>query len=643
MAFILSSFFFIFACIFVFYLPGRWVLRRIGYESGQALSNMTLAVGVGIALFLLCVYVLSWIHAPYVYLFALVLFAVLEFRVLVKNRTRVPWSSFLSVDMLIVLCGSLVMLAITFSSGLGKNGSIHFYGYGSADGIYHSALIGNMAFQFPPSFPGLSHTLLQGYHIFYDFMVAQFAIFFGFNTFDLYFRFFSLFTALFYGCAGIVLAYSLKMKTLTRRIFLLLLFFAQGFEFFLFHFIPNGALYDSGIVQPVGNIVDPSVLFSMAFVFLLFSTFFSVKKNMHYLLPILFLGILPGIKVYTGILTYAAIGILVGLYFLRKKFAYLFVLISAALISAVAYLPFNLGAGGLIFHPFLFFEHFMQSDRVLAAFQWALKLQVYELHHSIPRIIYLYTIALLYYFIPPLGIRLLTFSQITRLFAKKFYTPEHLFWGAFILIGLLLPMLFIQSVSVFNIIQFYWLIWIALLIPTAFSLSRLLAKPTRLQVSMLFLLLIVFALPVFSNINLGTSSSNELVVSKDLVAATRYIQYIIPRTDDILVVNRQQSRDLYSVPLFAALSRRPMYYEPEAADFSKTPAIEKVRVPVVDEVSTELATCPQDTNTSLVKTLTVIHVRYIVLMKDNSCIHGLSALRNVFHQGMYSIYKVQNL
>lgn len=644
MAFILASVGFILACFLVLYLPGLFVLQSIKFAAKNVTAEITIALATGTALFLIATYALAWIHFSFLYLFAVGgVDAFLIFQYF-QNFKKPKMHFHFSWEALILFCGVVALSLVTVFSGTEKNGNFLFYGFGRADGLYHSALISNLVFQFPPSFPGLSGTMLSGYHILYDFLLAQFVSFFHFGVFDIYFRFFSIFTALFYGLAGLTLAYSLSMKPLTRRIFLFLLYFAQGIALFIFSFIPNGIFYNTGIVQPAENIVDPSVLFSMAFIFLLVSVIFFSKNKYRLFLAILFLGIIPGIKIYAGILAYVSLSIVFLAFLLKKKFDYIFVLLIAGAISFAFYAPFNLGAGSLIFNPFLLFRHFMESDIILHAYQWPLKLQVYQLHHNIPHIIFLYIIALLYFFIPPLGIRFISFVNIKQLFRKTFYTQQHIFWFTFIAVGFFLPVFFIQSIGVFNTIQFYWLIWIVLLIPTTYAIERLIGRPNGLKIGILFIVLIFLALPIIDTIIPGINATYVLKIPQNASTTGQYIKTHIARHATILVVNRAFLNNMfttvYGVPLFGVFAGRPMYFEPELADFAKTPQIEAIRIPVVDKTSFLLTTCPSSAQQQVVSLLRKTHINYLLLLQANGCIQNMQHFQKVFSSGNYFIYRL---
>ncbi len=631
----------------VLYLPGQFIVRILGIKSANKVSSATLSLTTGVTMFMFSTYLLSWLHLTFLYLVLILPFIVVEVTYFNKNRPKkISVSRFFSLETLILLTGVITLVTVTATSGVEKNAGLAFLGINGIDGLFHTALIGNLRFQFPPTYPGLSHVVLRGYHFLYDLMLSQFGVFFGFSTYDLYFRFFSIFTAFFYGLSGLTLSYSLKMDSITRKVFLFLLYFAQGGEYFLFHWFGNGdALYNSGIVAPAVHIVDPSVLFSMAVVFVLFSVLFTPLKRYQQIIPILLLGVLPGIKIYTAILTYVAVGIIAIIDFLKqKKKDTFFILLFAGFISASIYLPFNLGAGTLIFAPFLIFRHFMESDRFFTSFEWPLKMQVYELHHNVPRIVYLYVLAILAFFIPPLGIRLVLLVKIKNLFHKAFYTPQHIFWITFSLIGFFIPILFIQSVGIFNTVQFYWLLWIVLLIPTAFSLRTLVTKPSVVKVCILSGVLIIASIPsLFIPIEINYPGRVQ-VFSQNLISITSDIRQNVAAKDDIMVANRVYTvngyENVYAVPLFGALTGRPMFYEPEAADFSHIQALELGRQAVIDRVLIELATCSSNTNNEVKEIMKTVQTSYLLLLRPDKCVQTLPSFKKVAERGNYSLYKI---
>lgn len=638
---------FVLAVFVVFYLPGKWLLGKLAYKGINAFTEFTFSLGAGIALFLIGTYALSWVHVSILYLFVVLPIVIYEISKFLKQIKKFSFTFLFSWEALLILCGIIVMIAATVSSGLLQNGQMIFHDTNKRDGIWHVAFAYDIIFKFPPDFPGLAGVPLRGYHILYDLLVADFAAFFRFNAFDLYFRFFSLFTALFLGLSGLTLAFQMKMNTLTRRVFLFFLYFSQGLEFYLFHWFNNGnLLYDSPVVQPAKNIVDPSIVFSTAFVLLLGGVWFYVPKKKQLLLPVLFLSIVPGIKIYTGILAYAGAGIVTLYGLLKKKYEYLYVLLAAGLITATVYVPFNLGAGTLVFAPFLVVRHFFESQLLFMPFQWPLKLQVYQEHHNILRVIYLYGLALLAFLIPSLGIRLVTLTQVKKIFAKKFYTFSNIFWFALLAVGFIIPIFFIQSVGVFNIIQLYWVEWIVLALPTAYSIHNLIGKPSKVKILILFAVLIILSFPTLAMQQFPQRDSQDFVASPDMMAMGKVIEQTVPKDNTVMVINRiwdgQKFVDAYQSPLvFGTFAKRPMYFENELTDFSQAASLETARKAVIEKISLELMLCSDSAAANIMHIVQTVGVQYLLFVRPNSCAQKLFSKERVSAYGDYSLYRLK--
>ncbi|MDE2589641.1 MAG: hypothetical protein KGL95_08260, partial [Patescibacteria group bacterium] len=183
---------FVLAVFAVFYLPGKWLLDRVSYKGINAFTQVSIALGSGIALFLIVTYVLAWVHLSFLYLFAIVPIILYELPQFFKQTKKFSLKPFISWEALLIVCGIIVMIAATASSGWIQNGQMIFHDTNKRDGIWHVAFAYDLIFKFPPDFPGLAGVSLRGYHILYDWLTAEFTAFFGFNAFDLYFRFLSL-------------------------------------------------------------------------------------------------------------------------------------------------------------------------------------------------------------------------------------------------------------------------------------------------------------------------------------------------------------------------------------------------------------------------------------------------------------------
>jgi len=222
------------------------------------------------------------------------------------------------------------MTYTTWNSGAYKSGEVLFYGVNGQDSVYHLALIGSLISNFPPFHPGLAGVPLKGYNFFYDFLISNFAQFYRFNPLDLFFRFFPLFIAFLLGFSSLALAKFLKFGKITTLFLIFLMYFIQSFDFFvgyLYKFL-NYNYSSAGITQSFANAIDPSIVISASFTLIGFILLFSKGKKWSFLLPVLVIGVIPQIKVYSGIVFYLGLTAVTLWELVRNKnFYYLKILV----------------------------------------------------------------------------------------------------------------------------------------------------------------------------------------------------------------------------------------------------------------------------------------------------------------------------
>lgn len=641
-----NSIVFIVVILFSFYLPGRFLLKITGYKLEDVFVKTSLALTVGITFFLLLLYIFSWVKIPFVTTLIAFLLSLLELRIILlgwKKSNITP--KIFYFENIFLLIGSIAMTSVMWRSGLSTDNGLTFYSVNAIDGFYHLSLIGSLMHSFPPMHPGLADIPLRGYHFFYDLVIAHFATLYHFNKIDLFFRFFPFFIALFYGISGLAVARFLHFSQLTTRLFLFLLYFAQGFTFFLGYFFTGS--YDKKIIQSIAHSPDPNVIFSLAILFSLFVLLFSSRTIVQFIVTGLLMGVVPNIKIYTGVILFGALFFVGIAAFMQKRdFRFLITLLVGGITAAFVYLPINFGAGQLIFAPFLLYKHFMESSSMFADFQWGLKYQIYESHNNYPRIAYLYTIAVLLFFIPSLGVRLVTLFYIPKLFHKQFYTLPNIFWITAIAITIIIPTFFIQSVAVFVIVQFLWFGYVLLLLPTAFSLGTLLKNAPVVVLIFVCSILVLLSIPDTYN-TVKTYAEDPYIVTSDKVRLAQAIEKNIPPTSSILVLNRIKRADgfsdMYVIPLISGLTNRPVYYEPEVLEFRAVESTIRTRREVIDTIQ-EITYTTCDTSSIGKKQIRDIVLQtkseYIVALEKNTCLDTLGVFKKIAEEGETALYKV---
>ncbi len=638
---ILNFIYFFLLLIFAFYIPGFLLLKIFKFSAKEAITNIVLSFSLGISMFMIFSYLLSWIHLEFYYN----VFLILCIPVFIKSVGKIPSVNFrkvLRLETLIILAGTVLTSYLMWRSGSVENNSLVFYAVNSVDAIYHLSLIGNLKNSFPPTHPGLFGLPLNGYNFFYDLVIAYFSKFYRLEVLDLFFRFFPVVLSIFYGLAGLSLGRFMGMKRETQLIFITILYFAQSFSRFVF---PDKISMDPGIVQTIANIVDPSVILSVSLLFSFYILVFSAKTKYSFVLSAIVISVLPMIKIYTGFLAFLSLGIIFLINLIKKRdLQYLPVIIIGGTIMAITYLPINFGSGRLIFAPNLLYRHYLESIAAIYQLDWYQRLQVFEAHDNYIKIIfYKFVLILPLFYLPSLGLRLINFIHLKKLLDKNLYTENNMFWGFLILFSFLIPSFFIQSTAVFVVLQFLWIGYFILLIPTAYSLVGVLGKINNIKLAVILLGIVLLSLP--DNLRLlGLYSNNPYKIDLDLVEVSKELSKI-PKDQSVLLLNVEKNGDIYQAPYLApiisGLSEHSVYFEPELMEFGGIDDEIKTRKKNVGDINDLLVRCQDggDLEADLNKRLEQINTSYILDLKKTPCFDKLENIELIYQKSNYSLYK----
>lgn len=645
---LLSFILFLAIVTLVIYLPGRMFLRFSGFKYTSFIITFSISLIVGLAAFLFSTYTLSWLKIPFLYNLIIPIALFFEYKKSFKEfKDNLKIKNLLTLEGILVILGTLAMVYTTWGSGVYKNGEMLFYGVNGQDSVYHLALIGSLISSFPPVHPGLSGIPLRGYNFFYDFLIANFSIFYHINPLDLFFRFFPLFISLTLGLASLSLARFLKWKKITTLLFIFLMYFVQSFDFFAFYLYRFFNFYynSAGITQSFGNALDPSIVVSASFILIGFILLFSKGKKWAILLPILVIGVIPQIKIYAGVIFYLGfLAIAIFELFRKKDIYYSKILVFSGLLSAFVYLPINLGAGGLIFTPLLIYKNFIDSAWIFNNWHWNVNFPIFVQSKNYLHIAYFYAVAIAIFLISSLGVRVLILINVRKIFNKKFYSPGNIFWSACILASFLIPSFFIQSVSGFSIIQFFWVGYIVLLIPTAFVLGEKLEKANKIVLVGAFALLTILFLPDTLRI-IKTYSFDYILVNRDITKQTNIISKI-PKSDGVLIANRIKVKgkyqEVFSIPMISALSGRPVFYEHELTAFQGIDKITDLRKEIVDKIGENMINCndPAAAEQNIINIMKKTNNKYLLILKKNECTQKFSELQIVNEEEKSVLYKI---
>lgn len=564
MLFISLVLFFV-ACIFSIYIPGVVFvdLARLKLEKGHAFIVSWIA---GVCLFILLTYLLAWLNISHAILLVSILCLVYAlWKKLIPGA--IPFKNIDRWAVFIIILGSLSFLSITFFSGLKTRSGLQFFGVNGVDGIVHLASINNQMIFFPPRHPGLSGIEFRGYHYFYDFLLSRFAILYHFSPLDLLFRFFPAFISLLYGGSFYLMGSSITTDRIKKRVILLLAYFSQSAAFILLPLNRNYEIVQGGqLVQPIGLILDPSIVLGIGV--LLCGIFLLPKIKDSWgcgLLAGVILGVLSQTKIYAGITGISCLIIYSCFIFLRykRKYAlnYLFAIFTTGIITVITYFPNNLGVGTLVFAPFLIYRHYMEQT-LLNPFHWEIQRIIFAEHHNIIRMIQLYIEAFIFFWVINLGIRIVPLFFIKRIISKQFWISDsNIIILTMILIPIIVPSFFIQSISVFDILQFDWIVLALLSIPAGLVLGDIVQKKSAFLRGTVFILVLII---VMQNVNFVSSylfPTGKSIIPWEDIRLYRKISGIVPRTSFIVSLEEND------IPLVAALTGRSTYYEGEVISY----------------------------------------------------------------------------
>ena len=645
----LLNFIFFFTLVsLIIYLQGRLLLRIYGYKFASFLVTFSSSLIVGLAAFLFSTYILSWIKIPFAYNLIIPLALLFELKNSYSEfKNNVKVTKFLTPETLVLLLGTIAMTYTTWNSGAYKSGEVLFYGVNGQDSVYHLALIGSLISNFPPFHPGLAGVPLKGYNFFYDFLISNFAQFYRFNPLDLFFRFFPLFIAFLLGFSSLALAKFLKFGKITTLFLIFLMYFIQSFDFFvgyLYKFL-NYNYSSAGITQSFANALDPSIVISASFTLIGFILLFSKGKKWSFLLPVLVIGVIPQIKIYAGITFYFGLAMVALWELYKSRSTYcLKILIFSGALSALVYLPVNYGAGGLMFAPFLIYKNFIDSAWIFVHWHWNVNFPLYIESRNYIHIAFFYLVAIAFFILTSLGTRILIILDIKKIFSKNFYTSQNIFWIASIAAAFLIPSLFVQSVSTFSIIQFFWVGYMLLVIPTAVVLGERLERVNKIILVTTFLILVFLFLPDTVKI-IETYSGASGGIGADIVKQSNVISKI-PQNQGIIVVNRilvkGRYQDSFGNPIFSALSGHSIYYEYELTGFGGLNKIVDARKDDVDKIVSNMINCsnPIAAEQNIIDVMKKSNNQYLLIMQENECTQRFNKLQIVNREGTSVLYKI---
>lgn len=487
-----NAFKFIFGTVIFFLLPG-WLLTR----------RLIFAIPVGWALFTLASFLTGFLHAD----LALWLIPIGSLLVMIKiGRPKIhcPQINLEAIFLtLLIIIGSLTWFVTMAKSGLIYNFGLGFWGPNGHDAIWHLALISELQRNFPPQNPVFAGENLSNYHYFFDLLIAKMGSLLAIDSQDLLFRFFPL---MFSAIGGILIFVTTRkvFNDFRAGLFATFFFYFGGSFGWVVSYLRDHSFGGESMFwmqQSISALLNPPFAISIVFLlagFLMLWELLNDPRKKIFIIPIILVwGSLIEFKVYGGLLVLAGLGAIALQRLIRDRdFVCIKIFVGCLLVSLIVFLPNNLASSGLlVFSPFWIVNSMIDFVDRLGWQRLSQARQAYLATGNILKLVGTEAVALFIFVVGNFGTRLLIFGAMWQGFKKiKEGNVAVTFLAAIFVIGLAIPLLFIQKGNGWNIVQFsYYSLLVADIFAgavLAWLLKRLGWKIGGIIISLIFLITI---------------------------------------------------------------------------------------------------------------------------------------------------------
>ena len=343
-------------------------------------------------------------------------------------------------------------------------GGLGFWGANGHDGVWHIALINNLAagnFDMPV----FSGVRIQNYHIGFDLLMSWIVRLTGISTSVLYFQIVPVILAFSVGFLTYSFVKNWKKSDEAGLWATFFVYFGGSFGWLISLLCGQGWGGESMFwsMQAVSTLVNPPFALSLVTILLglIFWQKYSAKKTwVNFVLASVFFGISIFIKVYAGLLVLT--GLLVcGLYSLiiNHKSSIIRIFLLSLVLSVILFLPFNKSSAGLIsFSPFWFLETMMVSSDRLDWQKMYSAMTTYRMGNIWYKGIPAYFLAFVIFILGNFGTRILAVVPYFKKEKRKLKNIDvfDVFLITVILAGITVPTFFVQKGTPWNTIQFIY-------------------------------------------------------------------------------------------------------------------------------------------------------------------------------------------
>lgn len=453
---------FLIVALFCFTFSGLVILRKFIPDLDD-LEKFTLVSVFGLVIFTLSAYILMIANLRFLMWF----FPVVGLWSLIKLRCEIlsfrPKIIHKVAFLLVFTIGIIGMVAVNAPSGFPYRDGIYFYSSHGHDGIWHLALMEQMHKNiFPLQNPEYAGHKLQNYHFFVDLLMSEFSRLFTFSNLDIYFRFMPAIFSILLGLSGFIFVRLWSKSEIAGIWSMVFIYFAGSFGFIV-TFIKDrqiGGETTFWVSQTQSVLGNPphaaAFIIVTTFLFCLLKYFKNYRLS-YFIVCVILGGSIIGFKVYGGLLILAGLAVL-GIFeiVIKRKIKTLFLFMLTFVLSFSIYFPNSVNSQDfLVWQPWWYIRTMIVVPDRLGWLDLELRRQTYIAEHNWKRVIQVELTALLLFLVGNLGMRLIGFWTVFKIFKNNIFKDSfNLFFILITFASFFIPVFFLQKGVVWNSIQF---------------------------------------------------------------------------------------------------------------------------------------------------------------------------------------------
>lgn len=463
---------------------------------------------------------------------------------------------------------SALMMAMTLTfSWININDTLYIQNGQVHDSVWHIALIENLHRSIPPIHPSSYEQVLTHYHYFYDIIIAGFSKSLFIESTILYFQVYPLYLTLLLVSSIFIFCNTFKQKYITYFA-LLFTFYGGGFTYLLPLFLEGHNSQESSfwVSQTFSMMLNPQLIYSFSLLFVvlfLFKTYetMNAKSVTTINILIIFLSITSiGFKSYSFVILLVLYFTFNFFQFIKKPnkksifYSFLTILLSIPLYILVVGLSKE---STFFYSPLWYVNSMIEAEDRLNFVKIKLVEDFYRADGQMHKVYFIKTLEIIVFYVGNLGSRIVFLLLPLVIFIKK-YKFKEVWLSLILLVGFIatsvFPLLFLQTGTVWNSIQFWYYSLILVNILAAFTVNSLLAttKNRYIKIGIIITLIATTVIPFVQTM------PNKIPVFEKMEPTTMVPLKELNPQDKVLICAK--GWHLYTNSLVLAITKAQPYF-----------------------------------------------------------------------------------